>query len=343
VKGYYDGAGLKAGTAYGLPESGYRAATAAEFGVPGAVVLTGPDGANRYPARDGTDSTQALRAAEVQALLEEAYKVAVSARAQIRKPLNSFVQVTISVVDTNGQILGVVRTPDAPVFGTDVSLQKARTAMFFSSPTAGSDLTRAGQFKYASAAQAFLGNVGALSGSVAFSARAHGNLERPFYPDGVNGYANGPFSLPIDRWSPFNVGLQLDLVRGNILQHVTYVLGLSPDTPASCTPIPQAGGFQPDISRTANGIQIFPGGVPIYRGGQLVGGIGISGDGIDQDDMVSFLGLHRAGERLGGAIGNAPNDIRADRLTPVGARLRYVSCPFNPFLNSRGQNPCQGK
>ncbi len=44
--------------------------------------------------------------------------------------------------------------------------------------------------------------------------------------------------------------------------------------------------------------------MPIYRGGTLVGGIGVSGDGIDQDDMISFLGLHNAGVRLG-TIGNA--------------------------------------
>ena len=97
------------------------------------------------------------------------------------------------------------------------------------------------------------------------------------------------------------------------------------------------------MNRAANGIQIFPGSVPIYRGNRLVGAIGISGDGIDQDDMVSFLGLHRASLRLNGSIGNAPNAMRADRLVPNGARLRYVSCPYAPFLNSREQNPCSGK
>src|SRR3546814_9313676 len=68
-----------------------------------------------------------------------------------------------------------------------------------------------------------------------------------------------------------------------------------------------------DLNRLQNGIQIFPGSVPIYRGDRLVGGIGVSGDGIDQDDMISFLGLHNAGARVGG-IGNAPPAIRADRI-----------------------------
>ena len=49
-------------------------------------------------------------------------------------------------------------------------------------------------------------------------------------------------------------------------------------------------------TRLTNGIQIFPGSMPIYRGNQLVGAIGVSGDGIDQDDMVAFLGLANAGK-----------------------------------------------
>ena len=53
-------------------------------------------------------------------------------------------------------------------------------------------------------------------------------------------------------------------------------------------------------------MQIFPGSVPIYRGDALIGGIGISGDGVDQDDMIAFLGLHNAGVELGTGVGNAP-------------------------------------
>ena len=93
----------------------------------------------------------------------------------------------------------------------------------------------------------------------------------------------------------------------------------------------------------ANGLQIFSGGVPIYRDNDvLVGGIGISGDGIDQDDMIAFLGLDRAG-RILGTIGNARRAIRADRLDPLGVNLRYVQCPFAPFLGSDRQNVCQDR
>jgi len=98
-------------------------------------------------------------------------------------------------------------------------------------------------------------------------------------------------------------------------------------------------------NRLQNGIQIFPGSVPIYRGNQLVGAIGVSGDGIDQDDMISFLGLYNAGTSLGGSIGNAPTGIRADNIVVnigTGVRLRYISCPFAPFLDTADQNVCQG-
>src|SRR5262249_23058998 len=37
-----------------------------------------------------------------------------------------------------------------------------------------------------------------------------------------------------------------------------------------------------------NGLITFPGGVPLYKDGKLVGGVGVSGDGVDQDETVAF-------------------------------------------------------
>src|SRR5205823_8682929 len=71
-------------------------------------------------------------AAEAQMLVTSALNVAYSARAAIRVPTNSFAQITVAIVDLDGNVLAQARTPDAPVFGADVSLQKARSAVFFS-------------------------------------------------------------------------------------------------------------------------------------------------------------------------------------------------------------------
>jgi len=348
VTGYYSGAGLLAGAAYGTEASGVRASTAAEFVNRDAFVLSNGAGLNRFPVRGGTDAgdiAAPLTATEARSILEEAFTIMSRARAQIRQPLDSRAQVTISLVDTRGQVLGLVRSPDAPIFGIDVSLQKARTANFFSAPFAASDLTAAGGEvpQFVGRTRSFLGDANALTGAFAFSDRANGNLSRPYFPDGEVGQPNGPLSRPIQKFNPFSTGLQSALIVGNLAQHLQFVTGQRPDdTPRACTTLPGVAGGNP---RLANGIQIFPGSVPVYRGGQLVGGIGVSGDGIDQDDMISFLGLHNAGVRVGG-IGNAPNDRRADRIVvQVGSRqvrLRYVNCPFAPFLDTAAQNVCEG-
>ena len=97
-------------------------------------------------------------------------------------------------------------------------------------------------------------------------------------------------------------GLQTDPILLNLVEHLGFVIsgGASADTPRGCTQLPDAPGGS---KRIGNGIQIFPGSVPIYRGDELVGGIGVSGDGIDQDDMVSFFDCQR--RTAGWGIGNA--------------------------------------
>ncbi|UXC93499.1 MULTISPECIES: heme-binding protein [unclassified Sphingobium] len=350
VRGYYGDPApmILAGVAYGTEASGVRRARSAEFSKTDAFVLTDGSGNDRFPIRAGTDAgdvAQPLTTAEVTAILEEAFTVMSRARAQIRQPLDSRAQVTISLVDTRGQALGIVRSPDAPIFGTDVSLQKARTAAFFSGSHAAADLlgsSSADVAAFVGKARTFLNDPSALTGRYAFTDRANGNLSRPYFPDGEVGRPNGPFSRPIAQFNPFSTGLQSALVVGDLAAHLAFVTGASAtDAPQRCSAVPTVS----DRNRVQNGIQIFPGSVPIYRGNVLVGAIGVSGDGIDQDDMISFLGLHNAGLRMGG-VGNAPAAIRSDRIVVdlgnATVRLRYVGCPFAPFLDSASQNVCTG-
>jgi uncharacterized protein GlcG (DUF336 family) len=347
VTGYYPGGAVLAGQIYGQEASGVRQATTAEFSQAGGFVLTNGAGSNRYPPKAGTDTEVGtpLSAAEVTALLEEAFKVMAHTRGAIRQPANSTAQMSIAVSDTHGVILGVVRAPDASLFGTDVAVQKARSASFISGPYAASDLSAdpsADVRSFVPKVRAFFPDPNALTGSTAFSTRAIGNLSRPFFPDGQTGRPNGPLSRPITQWSIFSTGLQSALVLTNLGQHLQYVTGqAAADTPARCTFLPDAA---PGQNRLQNGLQIFPGGVPIYRSGKLVGAIGVSGDGVDQDDMVAFLGVFNASGRVG--ITEAPAAIRADQLVvgPAPAqRLLYVNCPFAPFLDTTDQNVCQGK
>ncbi len=365
VNGYFGAGGLsvRAGQIYKFEASGIRPATSGEYSNPDVFVMTNGAGVNRFPPRAGTDGAtvaQPLTQSEVKTILMEAFEVMSRSRAQIRKPVGSLAQVSISVVDSYGTNLGIVKSPDAPIFGVDVSLQKARTAAFFSNKVAAAQLLSAVRSPAfgggpnarindrVSKVRTFINDPAALTGTVAFGDRAGGNLSRPYFPDGEVGTANGPLSEPITKWSPFAVGLQEELIEDNILEHVGYVVNNLPpnqDTAHRCSFIPDVAGL-PGQNRLQNGIQIFPGSVPIYRNGELIGGIGVSGDGIDQDDMVSFLGLHNAGIKLG-TLGNADPSIRSDNIIiPVNGediRLRFVNCPFSPFIDSDEQNPCQGK
>lgn len=84
---------------------------------------------------------------------------------------------------------------------------------------------------------------------------------------------------------------------------------------------PCSQGSQPaDVN--ASGIVFFPGSLPLYKNGRLVGGLGISGDGVEQDDLVT----------AGGATGFVPDEsIRADRIVIGDVRLPFLKFPRNPF------------
>ncbi len=348
----YNTATVIAGVAYGTEASGIRQSTTSEFSNVDAFILTNGSGSNRFPIRaatDGAQVTQPMTQAEATALLEEAFKIMSRARAQIRQPLDSPAQVSISLVDTFGAVLGVVRSPDAPIFGIDVSLQKARTAAFFSNSRAAAELTASTTPEVRARvplAQTFFASQTIFTGQTAFTNRAIGNLARPFFPDGEISRPPGPLSPGIADFNPFNTGIQSELIFDNVFSHVAFILGLSAtDVAAQCTTLPDAA---PGQKRLQNGIQIFPGSVPVYRGSTLIGALGVSGDGIDQDDMIAFLGTNNAGTRVGNSLGNAPMSNRSDQVVVQlaggsGVRLRYVGCPFAPFLDTTDTNVCQGR
>jgi uncharacterized protein GlcG (DUF336 family) len=368
VTGYADGQ-IHAGTAFGQPASGVVPEGSVNFPGQDAFILVDSAGSPRFPIKAGTDGANALTSNEVLEILRAALAIANEARGQIRLPLGSSARVSITVVDSLGTPLGFVRSRDAPLFGADVALQKARTAALLSSNTAASFIAalppaqyvrvtttppglasngRIALGDYIGAAQLFLGDSTAFAdGVIAYSDRAISNLSRPFFPDGIDGTPNGPFSKPSGQWSIFSTGLQLDLSYNAILQHVLYAA----DVTTGCAGVgltvpPESAGIT--ITRTtaaprvANGLQIFPGSVPIYRGATLIGAVGVSGDGVDQDDMIAFLGLQNASVTLNGSINQAPADRRADVLTPEATRLLYVQCPQSPFLNSDQENVCEG-
>ena len=357
VKGYF-APPVKAGSPYGSLASGIVQDTNNTINATKRpYLLVDKTSHVRYPATAGEGIAGALTQKEALGLLKAAYASGIITRAQIRNPAGSPMAVTMSVVDTNGTILGIATIPDAPVFGIDVSLQKARSSVFMSrsdgdaalqSPQANKSLLppvlpTPQIAKFSKAATAFFGRK-VFSGGFAWSDRAIGNIDRDTYPDGIDTTPNGPLSLSNEFSTPFSDGLQVNLIIPNIVLNIANVAELlgpsTPDTPHYCTQLPLTSTGKPVL---ANGLQVFPGGFPIYRNGKLIGGIGISGDGVDQDDMTGFLGVYNAGQQLKTGIGEAPFGIRASVLNSHGAGPHYVNCPYAPYIGSNSQNLCIGK
>jgi uncharacterized protein GlcG (DUF336 family) len=86
---------------------------------------------------------------------------------------------------------------------------------------------------------------------------------------------------------------------------------------------PCTNGQEPANGRQ-NGIVFFPGSVPLYRDGVLIGGYGVSGDGVEQDDIVSNAGANASPGF------EPPGDIRADQVFVRGVRLPYLKFNRQP-------------
>ena len=83
-------------------------------------------------------------------------------------------------------------------------------------------------------------------------------------------------------------------------------------TTRSLGPLTQPGGPLWNIgnsNRAEGGLIEFPGGIPLYAGGELIGGIGVSGDGVEQDENVAEAGTKGF---------EAPKAIRIDTVTNNG-------------------------
>ncbi len=128
--------------------------------------------------------------------------------------------------------------------------------------------------------------------TMAFSSRTVGFLAQSHYPPGIDANHAGPF---------FGQQEAVSGLSGTLSNVIFTGKGLMSDLP--------------------NGITIFPGGFPLYRNGQLIGAIGISGDGVDQDDIVGASGT---------VVFPTPLEIGADEFVFEGARLPYAKFPRDP-------------
>lgn len=140
-----------------------------------------------------------------------------------------------------------------------------------------------------------------VPGGTAITNRTVGFGAQPLFPPGIDGSSAGPF----------------------------FQLYLN-DTANACT---QGSAPFPPNTNNMSGVVFFPGSLPLYRNGTLVGGLGVSGDGVDEDDFVT-AGAVNAACGAGGPCGvpdfEAAPGIRADQVVIENVRLPYLKFPRNP-------------
>ena len=276
----------------GNPDSGINRSVAV---APAATLLGGlpvPTGWLVTP-HDGVGIT----GGEVNRIIQQGLAQANKTRAAIRLPASSGVRMVFAVTDRAGDVVGLYRMPDATVFSIDVAVAKARNTAYYADPVKLRDIDQ----------------VPGVPKGTAFTNRTFRFLALPRFPSAADGSAPGPFSILRDGGSnPLTGRLQGARLPASAFQSVYGHDSFFPGTNFRDTTNP---GRQ-------NGIVFFPGSAPLYRfGAGVIGGFGVSGDGVDQDDVVTV------GGQVGFTVVGAP---RADQTFFAGVRLPYQKFNRNP-------------
>jgi uncharacterized protein GlcG (DUF336 family) len=235
----------------------------------------------------------------------------------------------LAVADADGNVLGLYRMHDSTIFSIDVAVAKARNTVYYAGP----DLQSADQVDDNN------DGIPDVPIGTAFTNRTFRFLAEPRFPQGVDGSRPGDFSFLNDTYTGLPIS-QIEFLRTrNPLTEVRAadnnpLLGAVPasafQTVLGFDAFNPGRNFRdPNNIANQNGIVFFPGSTPVYAGvgtpnaGMLNGGFGISGDGVDQDDVVTFYG----------AAGFLPPDanVIADEVKVRNTRLPYQKFNRNPF------------
>lgn len=262
-----------------------------------------------HDAQDGSG----LTAADVTAIIDKGIAEANIVRAAIRLPLDSTARMILAVSDKSGNVLGLFRMPDATFFSIDVAVAKSRNVTYYADPNQLQPQDR-------------IANVPL---GTAFTNRTFRYVAEPRYPEGIDGNPPGPFSILNETSLGDNLGKP-----ASSFQTVQGFDSFNPQTNFHQPFTTVINGQVTQVGLNQNGIVFFPGSAPLYKDvngqKQLVGGLGISGDGVDQDDDVTFLAST--------GFSTVGTDVkRADQVFVRGARLPYQK--FNRQPHEPPQKP----
>ena len=251
-----------------------------------------------------------LTAQEVEDIINRGIAEAELVRSAIRLPLGTRSRMVLAVTDLEGNVLGLFRMEDSTVFSVDVAVAKARNVAYYADAT---------EIKPIDQIDGNGDGIPDVDAGVALTNRTFRFVAEARFPDGVDETTPGPFSTLLTPGIDPATGENLPGVTPEA-DDFTTVLGFDAFNPGS--------NFREDVSPDGlqNGVVFFPGSTPLYKNGVLVGGLGISGDGVDQDDVVTFSA---AGDFLPRRNANDAI-IRVDEVFVRDVRLPYQKFLRNP-------------
>jgi uncharacterized protein GlcG (DUF336 family) len=247
-----------------------------------------------------------ITAAQVKQMIVDGIAQANLTRSAIRLPLNTTAKMIFAVTDEDGNVVGLYRMPDAPVFSIGVAVAKARNTAYYNNPV---ELQPVDQLP-------------GVAPGVAFTNRTFRFLALPRYPSGAPASAPGFFSILNDGGVDPNTGLNVGPpLPPSAFQSVLGYDAFHPDT-----------NFRDPFNvANQNGVVFFPGSSGVYvptasGGATLIGGLGVSGDGVSEDDVITAAS----------AAGYGPMNgiIRADQIKFRGVALPYMNFSRNPDVTS---------
>jgi uncharacterized protein GlcG (DUF336 family) len=225
-------------------------------------------------------------------------------------------KMVLTVSDSQGDVLGLYRMKDATVFSIDVAVAKSRNTGYYASD----------RLVDADRVDANNDALPDVPMNVAFTNRTFRFLAAPRFPTGAESDA------PAGDFSILNMP-GINSRTGENIANVPLAASIYAD-PANATVVSfdafnASRNFRDPLNlKNQNGIVFFPGSTALYKksAGQsspsLVGGFGVSGDGVDQDDVVTSVGELSL---------TAPASIRADQYFVSGVRLPYQKGNRNPL------------
>ncbi len=269
-------------------------------------------------------------------------------------------RMVLAVTDTSGEVLGLYRMPDATIFSIDVAVAKARNTAYYSDAAdlqSADQIDLNGDGIRGSISTSLRDLSGdTVPVGTALTNRTFRFLSEPRYPTGTSlastdddGLLNSPTldfcdqkPATCQKVGPFS-SLRMPginpLTAENLVNTVPLADSVYADAASSTVlaftafnasrnfrdlgdaGVLIAGSSIPQRLANQNGVVFFPGSTSLHGSARLAGGFGVSGDGVDQDDVVTAAGQN----------GFAPPiALRVDQFVVGGVRLPFQKYNRNP-------------